>query len=744
MPLNKRLISLSLIIASSFLQTACGLLNYQLGPNLGIKIPVQEMKADNNQVDIETDNKPEQTIKFSQLENTRPEDPEYNKALEYRHFTGTGQFIKPQRSNTNSSPVTEGLYNLDFDAADIGEVIKTILGDSLGLNYIISPKVSGTVTLQTTRALNKEELIPTLQMLLKLNNAVLIKNEGIFQVEPLSTAQQSADISPTGRQIPLGFQIKLIPLKYIAAENLAEILQPVVPNNAIIKIDTPRNLLMVAGSRAELVKIMEMIKTFDVDYFAGISFGLFPLENTDVDNTLADLENIFAKNDKTPISGLIRFISIKHLNAILVATPQKDYLKKAELWIKRLDIQNGVAGEGGIVVYRVQHVDAVELAETLNEIISGISSKQDKTAPASLAPGQKLASISNKSKKTSSKKSTGKTTSKNKSYGNQSLHGVNIIADEPNNALIILAEPQQNRILNRIIKQLDVMPLQVLIDATIISVDLSDELEHGVQWQFNNGIGGDGHSGRGVLSTAGGAIATAITGGFSYGIFNSDSQLRVLFNTLARDRKVNILSTPSLVVLNNHEASIKVGDQVPIRTSQSTNTNDSNNPIQTSSIEMRDTGVLLTVKPRVNANGVVILEIDQKVDEVAASSGSEIDSPTILQRQINSTVAVVSGESIVLGGLMRESHTFNTEGIPLLKDIPYLGWLFSTKTKNLEKDELIAIITPRVIENKFDARKVTNEFKRKLSGIFYDVEDQDNHLQGVKRDEYGHEIKTSK
>jgi len=178
------------------------------------------------------------------------------------------------------------------------------------------------------------------------------------------------------------------------------------------------------------------------------------------------------------------------------------------------------------------------------------------------------------------------------------------------------------------------------------------------------------------------------------------------------------------MVLNNEEATIKVGDSVPIRTSESTNTSSGVNPIQTSNIEMLDTGVILKVKPRVNASGMVILEIDQSVDtasKTTATGGtSNIDSPTILKRQIQTTVTVVDGESVVLGGLINEQHTYENSGIPYLKDIPYVGWLFGVQGKKVIKDELIVVITPRVVANKFDARKVTDEFKRKLTGIYYD------------------------
>jgi general secretion pathway protein D len=297
------------------------------------------------------------------------------------------------------------------------------------------------------------------------------------------------------------------------------------------------------------------------------------------------------------------------------------------------------------------------------------------------------------------------------------------------------------------------MPLQVLIDAMIVSVTLTDDLQHGVQWRFKNGFGG-GFDGLGNSSSGGknlfvDAAADFVTQGFTYGLVGSDIGVNVALNAFAKDEKINVLSTPSVMVLNNHEANIIVGNEIPVRTGEFTNTSGgTNNSLTNSSISMVETGVSLNVKPRVNANGVVILEIEQKVNSALPPdqrvSGSGIDSPTILKREITSSVAVVDGESVVLGGLIDETHKFDNSGIPFLKDIPYLGWLFGSQTKNVQKNELIVIITPRVVENKFDARKVTDEFKKKLSGIFYDEDGHKAKWNEINRDYSGQEIEEGK
>ncbi|MCF6202878.1 MAG: type II secretion system secretin GspD [Methylococcaceae bacterium] len=751
----KKLTSLfGLIIVSSILLTACDPLTAKLGPRLGMKIPI-EARSEKDYVKPENDGEKEEEPKFSQLENSDSSKTDKTE-IKAQKIIGNGRFISPPNDVVSSKLGKGGKYSLNFDAADLGEVTKIILTDMLQENYVMSPKVGGTVTLQTTDPLHKEELLPTLEMLLRINGAVLIKRGGSYRIEADGDSVQVANASSlNGKKIRAGYQIKVVPLKYVGAADMAEVITPIVPNKAIVKVDTARNILLVAGTHDELKKILGLIKTFDVNFIAGMSFGLFPLENTEVTNTVAEVEQIFNEGEKNPLSGMIRFVSIKHLNAILVITKQRAYLKEAENWISRLDKANAGVGEGGVIVYKVQHVDAVELASTLSQVVSGIATSSNK--PASVAPGQKLGSLSNKSRDKSRKKENSRFSrnsrntrnSRGSGQGISALENVSIIADESNNALVITAQPQQYRMLKKIIKQLDVMPLQVLIDAMIVSVTLEDDLQYGVQWRFKNGFGsgndGVGNSSVKPLDLFTTAATDFVAQGFSYGLVGSDMGVKVALNAFAKDNKINVLSTPSVMVLNNHEANILVGNSIPIRKGEFTNTSGgANNSIANSSIDMVETGVSLNVKPRVNANGVVILEIEQKVNNALpagnAASGSTIDSPTILKREITSSVAVVDGESVILGGLISEEHTFDNSGIPFVKDIPYLGWLFGSQQKKVAKNELVVIITPRVVVNKYDARKVTDEFKRKLSGIFYDEDGHKAEWNEINRNYSGQEI----
>lgn len=518
-----------------------------------------------------------------------------------------------------------------------------------------------------------------------------------------------------GGKLPAGYQIQIVPLQYVGVTEIQNILKPMVTPTTILRADLARNLLMLAGTAEQLQGIKETIALFDVDFMRGMSFGIFPLHNVDAATIYQELDEIFGLTGESPLAGMFKIIPIERLNALLVITPQSRYLQKVRTWISRLDKAN-TSASGGVIVYRVQHLKAVDLAATLNDIF--ISGRRKTTRPPSLAPGRKAVKITSKGKQ--QKGTQQRSTNRQIRITAGDVGDVRIIADEQNNSLIIVATAQEYEAIRNVIKQLDVQPLQVLIEAAILAIRLDDDLKYGVEWKFKNSLPG----GREGLGQLGPLIDTALassTGGFSYLIKKADD-IEAIIHARQEKKNINVLSSPSLMVLNNQEAKIQVGDQVPILTSSTTNTSGGSSPLITNNIEMRDTGVTLTVTPRVNAGGMVIMDIEQSVDTPQRTTTSGIDSPTILQRSLNSTVVIHSGETVVLGGLISTTFEENRTGVPWLMDIPYLGALFSTTNRNKVKDELVVLITPKVIGGKLDAREVTREYKRQLSSIFEDVE----------------------
>lgn len=285
---------------------------------------------------------------------------------------------------------------------------------------------------------------------------------------------------------------------------------------------------------------------------------------------------------------------------------------------------------------------------------------------------------------------------------------IRIIADEPNNALFILATPQDFRDIDAALNRLDVEPLQVMIEATIAEVSLNDKLKYGVSWFFeqgNNSI---------TLADVASGIPTAAFPGFSY--LYAGANARVVINALDEVTHVNVISSPQLMVLDNRTATLQVGDEVPIITQSAVSVADPAAPI-VNSVQFRDTGVILNVTPRVNSSGGVELDIEQEVSDVVPTTTSTIDSPTIQQRKIKSSVSVHDGQTIALGGLIRDRQSRGKSGVPGLSDIPVLGSLFGTTTNTADRTELLVLITPHVVRGPEEADAITDELRKRMQSV---------------------------
>jgi general secretion pathway protein D len=707
----KKITTASCLVVVGLTLSSCEL----LGPKQAAKLPLTPIKKD----------QPDAVIK--ELENKAPAIGEAQAKPEL--FPGTNRFITdttvPHRKGKSTG---EGAYSLNFDEADLGEVAKVVLSDILGLNYVLSPKVAGKVTLQTTEPLSKDELIPTLEMLLRMNNAVLIRDANIYHIEPASEAMYSSGFSAPSGGGKTGFQVRVIPVRNVPVQNIADVIKPLVQEKTILNVDAARNILIASGTPDEVGRVMDMVSTFDTDIMRGRSFGLFPLTHVEPETLIKELEQIFYKKGKEGEENeFFRFIPVERLNAVMAITHQASYLRDIENWVFRLDKANTASG-GGVNVYRVQNVDAEELAATLNEIFTGAARKEK---PAKVAPGQDAAEVSNKQQSDKQKKTPASRGASQTGEAEVANVGeVKIIADVANNSVVTVATPQEYEVMLPIIKQLDVLPLQVLIDASVVSVRLTDNLQYGIEWFLKQGDTGissnSGKSGGVNLASLAAQGAQAFASGGLSVVQNSDD-IKAVLHAEATKGNVNVISSPSLMVLNNQEAKINVGQQVPISTGTSSI------PLsggavapsfaQSNTIQYKDTGVTLEVTPRVNANGMVIMEIKQIVSSVVSvpatgSTTTQQQTPTIDKKEIESSVAVRDGESIVLGGLIDEQDTENKGGIPFLYDLPLIGPLFGSTTHDKIKNELVVLITPRVVKSKQDSRLISDEFKRKLTGIY--------------------------
>ena len=616
---------------------------------------------------------------------------------------GTGAFVKIW-STEHDGPHAGGV-TLNFQHTPIADAAQAILGDILGANYVIDPMVQGTATLHTTRPVPHDDLIPTLEMLLRANDAAVVLQHGVYHVLPREKAAGAAltpQLGDLDAAMPEGYTIRVVPVQYVSVREMAEILEPFAPAGSIMRADTARNLLLLAGNTTELDGLTETVRIFDVDWLEGMSFGLFTPDFVSVDTLVGELSSIFDQVSG-PLAGLVKFVPIKRLNALLVVSPRPEYLEKVKEWVERLDHGNG-SGEDRLFVYHVQHGEASDLAQVLEQVFEGSESLASAaTGPARIAPGLEPVDIRSDDPEQVSmpREMSGIAVSD----GGLPIH---IVPDDINNALLIRAGVTQYRQVRSVLEELDRAPLQVLIEATIAEVSLSDEWSLGVEWFLENGL--DGRAGIARLDLGVSGIGPAT--GFSY-VIRSAGDVRFVLNALASDSRLNVISSPSLMVLNHQTASIQVGDQVPITTQQQQATSTDSNIVN--NIEFRDTGVLLTVKPRVNASGLVVMEIQQEVSDVAPNSSAL--TPTIQQRKIESTVAVQSGDTIVLGGLIRENQSESQSGVPGLSRIPVLGHLFSASKDTDRRTELIVLITPRAVQDPNVARGITEEFRSRMDSL---------------------------
>ena len=629
--------------------------------------------------------------------------------------SGTGRFIQMRKSGAEVEPET-GEVTLNFQNAPIEEVVHSILGDILETNYTIDGGISGSVSMRTTRPVTKDALIPILDNLLRMNGAAILKSNGLYEIVSMGDGMPAALTPGTNLSADRGYQMVIVPLRYIGAREMSKILDPVKTSKSMVQADEYRNLITLAGTHSEVFNLRETISIFDVDQLSGMSVGIFRMQNVDAETILGELENIFGDSAEGPLAGLVRFTVIERLNALMVLTPQEKYLEHVETWITRLDQAENPQGVN-MYVYYIQNGKADKIAELLNQMF------EEK---------RRTASVTKQSRSTGEKPEEGDNNNSRENVRVSKIEtgNVSILAYSDTNALLISASPVDYQEVAKAIAKLDVLPMQVLIEASIVEVTLGDNLEYGLQWFFT-GSAGDYSSIGGLNIPASGDVSgdNGLAGAlddpvnFTYALFDA-AGTRAVLNAVAGDSRLEVLSAPSLMVLDNHTAVIRVGDQVPIRTTETTNTSssvaDSDGNIGsniTSEIQYRDTGVTLEVTPRVNAGGMVMLDITQRVDDVDETTTSNIDSPTILQREITTSVAVQSRETIVLGGLIREGKEEEESGIPYLKDIPGLGALFRTTRVTEAKTELVVMITPSAVANQEDARKVTSEYKAKLKGV---------------------------
>lgn len=627
-----------------------------------------------------------------------------------RGFIRRGTPQIPRQAVVDDAPGADPeVVSLDFQGADLASVVEVMLGEGMGESYVLDPRVTGTVTLKSNRPLRQSEIVPTLEEILRLNDAALIARDGVSVILPRAEAGLAAPLV-TARDLTVrGLTVRVTPLRYVSVADVADVLQEFAPATGSIRFDRARNLVFSVGTASEQATILNVLASIDLNQFAGRSFALRPLRDAEAVPVTDELTALFSNLDGTP-SRAIRFVPIRRMNAVLIIADQQGLLNDAMSITRELD--QGLGEAPRIHVFEIRNRRAEDIAVILGGLFEVSPTIARASDAGTLAPGlTPQTDVTGDATEANVPALTEPTAPSSRgvtlSPAESGRGGVfRIVADDSSNAIIALATGAGARALENALRRLDTQPLQVMIEATLLEVALNDTLEYGVRWFLESGN---------FAFSFGDALGTglnAVLPGSNASFLTDDIQVTI--SALDAVTDVQVLSSPTLMVLDNQTARLQVGDQVPVTVRTATSVDDVDAPI-VSETEFRDTGVILEIRPTVNAGGLVVLQIRQEVSDVTETVGDV--NPTFAQKVIESTIAVESGATVALAGLIEENRSFGRQGLPGLSRIPILGSVFGTTEDAVGRSELLVLIRPVVVRNQNEAQAATEEMRRKLRSL---------------------------
>jgi general secretion pathway protein D len=672
---------------------------------------------------------------------------------------------QPTAPTTQTPSDSNANIDLHLTNADLMLVVEAIARE-LRMNWVADPQVKGTVTINTMGDLKRSDLLPLLQAILRVNGATAVENSGLWRIVPIKDASHAA-ISPSldTKKFPVDDRLMLdvIPLHFASAVDLSRLLSNYLSDAGSIVVHEAGNILLITDTSRSLERLVELIGLFDSDAFAGQRVQLFAAKNSTADALAVDLQTVFAAyalSGKSPI----QFLPVERLNGVLVISANPASFPEVAKWVEKLDVITRTSGLRNYV-YKVQNAKAEDIADVLTQLYGGFASRRTPQNPGSLRGGNVLGSGGNGSggigsggigtsgigasgigtsgmgggigtsgmgggigtsgmgggignsgmgSGGASSASPTRLAGTPQANGNgQNQYGPRIVPDIVNNNLLVQCTPQEWEDIKATIKDLDILPRQVLIEAKVFEVTLTGELDLGVTAFLQ---ARDNASRQLTGSFAPGASGTPILSAAAGTLVGQSRELLTFLTAVENRSRIKVISAPSVLASDNQTAHIEVGTSIPILTSvgytgaQQTG----GGSIFTNSIQQQETGVILTVSPRVNAGGMVTMAISQQVSVPGAPPSTAIPSPTIQNREVDTQVSVADGQTIALGGIIQDSKTVTTNRIPLLGDIPFLGVLFGSTTTSRTRTELIVLITPHVILNRQEADQMTDELKHTI------------------------------
>jgi general secretion pathway protein D len=696
--------------------------------------------------------------------------PRISGSVEAKQPTPTPPAIAPgtRTSQATSLPSVPGGSDvtLNFVDADIREVARTVLGKILKVTYTIDPNVRGTGTVQTAKPISRDRALAILETLLAQNGASISIVDGVYRVQGSQAAALSANLVEGSEN---GAGTKAIQLRYASAADLANVLAPFVTANAKITPDPTRNVLLVSGDAATRNTLEEVIRAFDIDLLAGKSFALFPVNSDDPEKIANDLTKVLLSGENGALASVVQVIPMDRVNAVLVVSSQPRYLDDARrlfTLVNRVSaetlrtwhiyyVRNGQSTGLEYLLQRAftpNHVTSTGASDT-NRLGSTVPGMQMGSANSgnggyggggiggggyggggigggvggmgggggngltggltlSQQPGQQPGQQSNGLPAPRSQAAAPAAAESLSRKEGEEKDSIRIIADRANNAVMIYATRQEYEMIDAMLHKIDILPLQVEIDAVVAEVTLNDQLQYGVQFYFKNG-GLAGFLSQNSSSSSGLPLSANFP---SFVIAKSTGAVRYTLSALQAVTTVRVLSSPQITVLDNETATLQVGDQVPYLTQTASileGATTAGAPI-VNSIAYQETGVILQVAPRVNSGGLVTLDIAQEVSEPINTTTSSIDSPTFSDRVVKSRVVVQDGQTIGLAGLISDNVSRTNGGLPLVKDVPILGTLFSNQNNTRDRTELLVLLTPHVNYDQRAVRALTDDLRGHL------------------------------
>lgn len=586
---------------------------------------------------------------------------------------------------------SENKTSISVDKMPVDEFIHHLFGEVFAVDYIFNDKgiaKNQTLTLKIDRELSNKELFDLSRGLLA-DKGVVIKQsaQDILVIEKQDPKAKPSNVAlgigRSEQDVPYNVDVvyQVISLNYSKLQQLTRLINEFTDVKYIPF--EKHNGVAVYGSRANVVKALAIINLADSPALKGRFVGLLGLNYLSADE-FNDLLIEVLKNEGVDVDsgnkGALVLTPVEHLNGIIVHTQSQELLERVYYWQSQLD-KPGQSSEQRFYMFEPKYTKAADLAETIDALLSAKEQSQPVSASANSGGGN-----NNRNSRSNSRSS--------------------VTVDEKRNALIFYTDSSRFSELSAILQKLDVMPKQVMIEATLVEVTLTDKFSMGVEWflQNNDKVSFGTKDGLGELGA-----------GFTFSLTDVDFQL--FLNFLQSENRVNILSNPKMLVADGESADISIGTQVPIISSTSEGTNEDSRITQ--SIQYRNTGVSLSISPTVNSKNYVLMDITQSLSEAGENEVSGIDSPIVLQRDFKTKVMARNGQPLIIGGLISENNSDTDTQVPWLGDLPILGNLFKNTAKSKVRTELIVMITPKIIANEQDVKEIKAALQPAFSNLSF-------------------------